>query len=290
VKFTYDDGVWAVLSSVDSNHNHVLSRVSLKTEIPVVNAGSTDPTLTEHAMPWLVRCMADDRQNAAELLNYLFRVKKYDHVAVLRVNDRDGRVGVMEFNKGAKRLGHPVLMELRFLPGDEDFRAQLRLLATLPAKAIVIWANPPEGAKIVRQMRELGMKQPLLGGDGWDSSKLYEIAQGALDGSYFSNHYTAENPAPVIQDFVKKYKAKYNRVPETFSVLYYDAAMMVAKAMEMGKSADPKSVRDNLKKIKSFAGVSGIDYTFNEKGEAVNEIFIVKIQKGTPVMVSKIEG
>jgi ABC-type branched-subunit amino acid transport system substrate-binding protein len=278
VKFTYEDGVWAVLSSVDSNHNHVLSRVSLKTEIPVVNAGSSDPTLTEHAMPWLVRCMADDRQNAAELLNYLFRVKKYEHVAVFRVNDRDGRVGMMEFNKGAKRLGHPVLMELRFLPGEQDFRASLRQLDTLPVQAIAIWANPPEGAKIVQQMRELGMKQEVVAFDRMAHPLFVEAAGAAAEGMVMASSYNPDRPDPRSVDFRERYAKKYGAPPDTYAAHGYDAMRYIVDAVRHA-GLNRAKIRDALFAVPGFAGVSG-DIVFDTTQNAVTRPWLARVEHG----------
>jgi branched-chain amino acid transport system substrate-binding protein len=116
------------------------------------------------------------------------------------------------------------------------------------------------------------------------------MAQGAAEGKFSATPFVASNPDPMVQNFVKRYVKKYGHQPELFSVLYYDSVMMVAKAVEMGKSDKPEAIRDNLHKIKGFPGVSGLDYTFNAKGEAVAEIFIVKIANGQPAVVFKIEG
>jgi branched-chain amino acid transport system substrate-binding protein len=116
------------------------------------------------------------------------------------------------------------------------------------------------------------------------------MSQGTAEGKFSATPYVSSNPDSEVQKFVKRYTAKYGHAPELFSVLYYDSVMMIAKAMEMGKSDKPEAVRDNLHKIRKFPGVSGLDYTFNEKGEAVAEIFIVKIQGGQPKVAFKIDG
>ena len=231
VKFTYDDHVWAVLSSVDSNHNHVLSRVSLKTELSIVNAGSTAPTLTEHAIPWLVRCINDDRVNWSELLNYLFRVKKYERIVVLRVNDRDGRVGIMDFNKGARRIGHPVLMELRFRNGDQDFSEQLTRLAGLQPQAFVLWANPYEAARIVKQMRAKGMTQEIVGSTAWRtrcSSKRRAPRPKAWCSSPRTNPDRQDSRSA---GFIARYTAKYGSAPDTYAAHGYDGARLIVEAV-----------------------------------------------------------
>jgi branched-chain amino acid transport system substrate-binding protein len=278
VKFAYEDHVWSVLSSVDSNHNHVLSRATLKAEVPIVNAGSTDPTLTEHAIPWLVRCINDDRLNAYELLNYLYRVKKYQRVVVLRVNDRDGRVGIMDFNKGARRLGHPVMMELRFRNGDLDFSEPLRRLATLQPEAIVIWANPAEGAKIVRQMRTLGMKQEPVGFDRLAHPLFIEAAGPAAEGMVVASTYNPDRPEPRAVSFEKRYTTRFRAPPDTYAAHGYDGCRIIIEAIRRAGLNRPK-IRDAMFAMRRYSGVSGdidFDFTLN----SVTRPWLARIEHG----------
>jgi len=117
-----------------------------------------------------------------------------------------------------------------------------------------------------------------MGGDGWDSSKLYEIAQGALDGSYFTNHYTDEDPSPVIQDFVKKYKAIYGGVPDAMAVLGYDAARVAIDAMGRAKDLSGPALRDAIEQTKHFQGVSGL-ITLDADHNAVKPAVVLEIAK-----------
>lgn len=265
VRFAYEDRVWAVLSGLDSNHNHVLARVTLKTRVPIVNAGSTDPSLTEHAIPWLMRCINDDRLNTYELMSYIYRVKKHTRVALLRVNDRDGRLGVAEFVKGARRLGHPILMELRFQNGDADFRAQLERILELKAEVVVLWANPSEAALIVKQMRRLGMRQEVVGFDRMAHPLFLEAAGEDAEGMVVASTFNPERHDPLWQGFRSRYLSRFGEQPDAYAAHGYDGMKIIVSAIRSA-GLNRTRIRDALFSTRSFAGVTGgivFDNTLN---------------------------
>ena len=120
--FRYEDNALAVIGSIDGGNTHIALRVALKTQTPMVNTATTDPTLTETAIPWLMRCMADDRQQGYALAQHIFQERKIKSVVALRVNDRYGRMGIVEFRDAAQRLGNPLRAELRWDPGGAELR------------------------------------------------------------------------------------------------------------------------------------------------------------------------
>jgi branched-chain amino acid transport system substrate-binding protein len=129
---------------------------------------------------------------------------------------------------------------------------------------------------IAKQARELGMKMPLLGGDGWDSPEIWKLGGSALKNTYISNHYTSDNPAPVVQNFVKGYKAKYGSEPDSMAVLAYDALKLLADAYKRAGSADGTKLRDAIAKTKDFPGVTG-KITINEKRDAVKLAVVLEL-------------
>jgi ABC-type branched-subunit amino acid transport system substrate-binding protein len=278
VKFTYRDKVWAVLSGIDSNHNHVLLRATLKTEVPIVNAGSTDPTLTETGIPWIVRCINDDRQNAYLLLDYIYRIKGFARVAVLRVNDRDGRLGILEFLQGARRLKHPVLMELRFLNGDTDFRDQLVRIQALSVEAVVLWGNPREAGVIVKQMRGLGMHQPVFGFDRMSHPLFLEAAGPAGEGVVAVSSYNPTLVEPRWQSFRRSYRERFDEEPDAFSAHAYDGAKILIWAIRRA-GLNRARLRDALFSLETFPGVTGaivFDTTMNN----VSVPWLVRVEDG----------
>ena len=114
-------------------------------------------------------------------------------------------------------MGGEIVADQSYQSGEIDFKGQLTAIRAKKPDAIFVPGYYTEVGLIARQARQLGLKVPLLGGDGWDSSKLYEIGKDAINGSYFSSHYTTESTDPVVQDFIKRYKEKYNEVPDALA-------------------------------------------------------------------------
>ena len=132
----------------------------------MVNTGDPDPTFTETNIPWTIRVISDDRQSGYALASYIFEKMGHERVAVIRTNTRYGRVGIMEYSGVAVRLGHPMMIEERFDNGETDFKMQLENIKKVSPDAILIWGNAKESALVLRQIREMGMKQPIYGSVG----------------------------------------------------------------------------------------------------------------------------
>ena len=132
-----------------------------------------------------------------------------------------------------------------------------------------------------------GHEAPLLGGDGWDSPRLFEIGGDALNGCYISNHYSVDDPAPQIQKFVGDYKARYKQTPDALAALGYDAAKILADAMSRAGSTDGAKVRDALAATKDFSGVTG-KITINKDRNAIKPAVVLKVENGKFVYVETV--
>src|ERR1051326_8646829 len=163
VRMVYDDKVWAMFGSISSESTHIALRLTLKAETPLVNSASTDPTIPETIIPWYFTVLQDDRVQGYTLARHVYTELGLKRVALLRVNDRYGRFGVIKFRDAARRLGHPVVIEQKFMRGDTDFRRQLGVIQDSRPDAIVIWSDIGPTAEILKEMRELGMKNRVFG-------------------------------------------------------------------------------------------------------------------------------
>jgi branched-chain amino acid transport system substrate-binding protein len=132
---------------------------------------------------------------------------------------------------------------------------------------------------IARQAREVGIKVPLLGGDAWDAPALIPLAGDALEGSYFSNHYSSEDKSPAVQKFIRKFKKAYQEVPAATAALGFDSAMILADAMKRAKELTPSAIRDALAQTKNFPGVTG-SITIDKDRNAIKPVVILKIKNG----------
>ncbi len=132
--------------------------------------------------------------------------------------------------------------------GTSDFKAQLTKV--LAAKPDVLYVSDyySDVAIIAKQARELGFKGPMVGGDGWDSPKLVEIAGPAVEGCFFTNHYAKEDKSPIVQEFVKKYTDKYKASPDALAALAYDATNIMLDAINRAGSTDGTAIQGALVK------------------------------------------
>jgi branched-chain amino acid transport system substrate-binding protein len=283
-----EEGVWAILGSIDGTVTHVALRIALKLEIPIVNTGDSDPTLTETRIPWIIRNISDDRQSSYALANEIYEKRAYKHVAVLRTNVRYGRVGVKEFSDASKRLGHPLLFELQFAEGDTDFSKQLKRISETPAEAIVIWGNAAEAALIVKQMRALGMDQAVFGSDRLVSDEFLDIAGAAAEGVISTHPYNPTLNKPELKSFQANYIAAYNIDSDVFAAHAYDGMNIIIEAIEI-VGLNRVKIRDVLTDLKTFQGYEGVtgelilDNSWNDVGAIwTTEVIKGKFEYRTP--------
>jgi len=278
VGFSLDDEVWGIVTGVDSNHNHVMSRATLKIELPIVSAGSSDPTLVEHAIPWLVRCVNDDRQNGFLLLNEILNVRGLTRPALLRLNDRDGRTGVDEFVQGARRLGHPVIIELRFNNGDTDFGTQLAKIVETRADALVLWGNPVETGLAVRQARALGIDLPIFGFDRMTQREFLENAGEAAEGVVVSASMNPDSRDEAWVRFRTSYKERWGEEPDPFAAHAYDGMNLLIKAIREA-GLNRARIRDAMYRIDTYHGVTG-DIIFDTNMTDIGPPWLATVEGG----------
>lgn len=263
-----EEQVWAVLGSIDGASTHVILRVALKLELCIVNTGSSDPTLTETRIPWLIRCFPDDRQNSYVLADYIFNQMGIERVTVLRNNNRYGRTGIAEFQDTARRLGHPLLFELRYSTGDTDFALQLDRIRRANAEAVVIWGNAREAALIVKQMRRMGMEQRIFGADRLVSPEFIETAGEAAEGVVAAYPYNPNRDDPRLKEVRRRYAERFDEELEAFAAHAYDGMTIIIEAIRTA-GLNRVRIRDVLASMKSYQGVTGkiiFDATLNDIG------------------------
>ena len=263
-----DEAVWAVLGSIDGQSTHIALRVALKLELPMVTSGSTDPTLTETRIPWYVRVNADDRQNCYALAAHIFSERGYRRVAMLRANTRYGRVGVAEFKDAARRLQRPLLLEMRYGTGDTDFTRQLQRIRDADAEAVVLWGDAEDMGRVVRQMRELGMDQPVYGPDRMLAPEFVRAAGPAGEGVIAADLWHPERPDPALHRFAARYRARFGVGPDAMAAHAYDGMNLIIDAIREA-GLNRTRIRDAMSRLDAYDGVTGtipFDPTLNDVG------------------------
>lgn len=289
-----EEKVWAWMGSIDDIVSHVALRATLKMEIMMVNTGDPDPTFTETNIPWTIRVISDDRQSGYELASYIFEKMGHERVAVIRTNNRYGRVGIMEYSGVAVRLGHPMMIEERFDNGETDFKMQLENIKRVSPDAILIWGNAKESALILKQIRELGMKQPVYGSDRIVSTEFLNIAGQDAEGIVTTSQYNPEADIPELKAFQANYFKKYGLKPDVFAVHAYDGMNMIIEAIRK-VGLNRVLIRDVLTDLKTFQGYQGISgkITFDSSWNDIGDIWMAEVKDGKfkySVSPSKLNG
>ena len=256
VKMVYDDQDWAIFGSISSESTHIALRVALRAEIPIVNSASTDPTIPETYIPWYFTDLQDDRVQCLTLARRIFTELGLKRVALLRVNSRYGRFGVIKFRDAARRLGHPVVIEQKYLPGDTDYSKQLQVIRSSRADAIVLWTDETQAALILKQMRAAGMKQRVFGAYRTLGPTLLADAGEAAEGFEAVYPYDPARNDPRWLAFNRRFEDRFHEKPEQFASLAYDAMNALLDSIcEAGLNR--ARIHDALANIEQYDGVTG---------------------------------
>ena len=178
-----------------------------------------------------------------------------------------------------------------YAQGDSDFRSQLTAIKAANPEIIFIPGYYNEIGQIAIQARDLGMKMPLAGGDGWESPKLVEIGGKALEGCFYSNHYFPGDSAPAVKDFVQKYRDRYGVTPDALAALAYDAARVLADALKRtGGKTDGPTLRDAIAATKGFVGVTGTINLGADRNPQGKDLVIVEVKNGELTLKGRVGG
>lgn len=256
IDLAYREKVWAILGSIDANTSHVALRVALKAEVPMLNVGSGDPTMTETGIPWVARCTPDDRQTGYALANLLFGDMDLSQVVVLRSNDRYGRFGIREFRDAARRLGRPLPLEVQFPPDEQDFTSALQRVEKANPQALVLWGRAPEAARALIQLRARGMNMPVVGTDRMASRLFLELAGESAEGIIATSWLAPQRDEPAWNQFRQRWQEHHNEEPEAFAAYGYDAAGLVVAAVRRG-GLNRARIRDEIMSLRQYQGVAG---------------------------------
>ena len=278
VKMVYDEKVWAMFGSISGDTTHIALRVTLKAETPLVNSASTDPTIPETGIPWYFTDLQDDRAQGYTLARHIYTELGLKRAAILRVNDRYGRFGVLKFRDASRRLGHPVVIEQKFMAGDTDFRHQLQVIEDSGVDAIVVWSDIGPTAMLLKQMQELGMKQRVFGSHRTIGDELVKLAGRAADGFEAVFPYDPSRTDPLWLEFNARYQARYEEKPDHFAVLAYDAMRLLLDAI-CRAGLNKGRIRDALTGTKTYRGVSG-DMVFDPNCKNIAPLFLAHVQDG----------
>jgi ABC-type branched-subunit amino acid transport system substrate-binding protein len=229
----------------------------LKAEVPIVNSAATDPTIPETIIPWYLTVLQDDRVQSYTLARRIYTDLGLSRVAILRINDRYGRFGVGKFKDASRRLGHPVVIEQKYLYGDVDFERQLRVINDSRVDAILLWGDSGPAGSILKQMRAMGMKQPVFGSFRVLGEDLFKNAGGAAEGLEVVFPYDPNRTDdPQWRGFQDRYWTRFQTNPETLASLSYDGMKVLLDSI-CRAGLNRGLIRDALTGREHYKGVTG---------------------------------
>ncbi|HON00880.1 MAG TPA: ABC transporter substrate-binding protein [Acidobacteriota bacterium] len=284
----YKEGVWAILGSIDGANSHIAIRVALKTEVTMLNTGDTDPTFIETNIPWVFRCISDDRQMGYLLVDYLYRKADFKRVAIIRSSNRYGRFGVREIVDGSRRMGRPIVIEMAYKVGDTDFTLQLERIKAVNPDAIVHWGDDVEGAHILKQMRAMGMDQPFFGCDRHLAPEFAEAVGELAEGVWVTCPWNPKRQDPKLEAFRRIFYKRFGVEPDTYAAHAYDGMNMLIWAVQVA-GLNRARIRDVLAyRAKPWPGVTG-DIIWSSAMDDVGEVTLAHFENGRWVYYTREE-
>lgn len=291
-KLITQDKVVAVLGPAASSNVLATVQVAEDNKIPLLTPTGTNPKITfenSKVRKYVFRSCFIDPFQGTVMANFATRSMKAKTAAIYVDSSSDYSKGLAKiFEQSFVKNGGKIVAQEAFLQKDQDYKATLTKIKATNPDVIYIPAYYEEVSKIIKQARELGITVPLLGTDGWDSPKLAEIAGAkALNNTFFSNHYSAQDKDPRVQKFVAAYKKQYNQEPDALAVLGYDGALMMIDAIKRANSADPAKIRDALEKTANLQVVTGT-LSLDSKHDPVKSAIIIEMKNGKQTFREKI--
>lgn len=279
-KLIKQDKVIALVGEMTSGSSLAGAPKAQAARVPMISPSSTNPAVTQVGDYIFRACFIDVFQGAV-MAKFAANTLKAKKAAILLDFNSPYSRGLTEFFETSfSKLGGQVVTKQSYTQGDSDFKGQLSSIRSAGPDVIYVPGYYGDVAPIAEQARQLGIVQPLLGGDGWDAPELWQLAGDSLNGSYISNHYSNEDPSPAIAEFVKEFKLRYgNLTPDAHAALGYDATRVLLDAIQRAGSTDGFRLRDALAQTKNFPGVTGI-ISIDAERNAVKPAVVLKLQDG----------
>lgn len=279
-KLIDQDEVYAILGSVMSSCTLAGAPIAQDSGVPVISPTSTAVQVTRTGDYIFRSCFLDPFQGAV-VASFSYNDLKAKTAAVIFDSANDYTKGLAEaFRESFEKLGGKVVAYESFVEESKtfDFSAQLTNIKSANPDVIFLDAYYSAAALMAKQARSLGITVPFMGADGWDSAEFTKLGGEAVEGGHFCNHYSPEDPRPIVQNFVKKYAEVYGETPDALATLAYDAALILIDSLNRAGSLDRAAIRDAIAAT-NLECVSGV-ITFDEYGDPLKSAVINKVVDG----------
>jgi branched-chain amino acid transport system substrate-binding protein len=279
-KLINQNNVVAIIGEVASSSSLAAAPICQSNKVPMITPSSTNDGVTKKGDYIFRMCFIDPYQGEA-MANYLSKQAGMKRAAILIDNKSDYSTGLAQFfERTFVANGGQIVAKASYAQGDSDFRSQLTNIKSSNPEVIFVPGYYNDIGQISIQARDLGMKQPLAGGDGWESPKLIEIGGKALEGCLYSNHYHIDDPAPAVREFVQKYDERFGTKPDSLAALGYDSTRVLAEAIKRAGTTDSVKLRDAIAATKGFSGVTGMINLGPDRNPIGKKLAILEIKNG----------
>lgn len=295
IKLATKDKVVAQIGSATSGDTIASVQVANQNKMPIIGPSATSEAVTVDKKTGKVNdyafrtCFIDPFQGKIAA-NFAMDTLKAKKVAIFADSSSDYAKGLAKsFKETIEAAGGEVVAEEAYVAKDTDFKSTLTRLKSKNPDFIYVPGYYEEVGLIVKQARSVGIDVPLMGGDGWDSPKLVELAgKDALNKTYFTNHYSAKDPDEKIQSFVKAFKAANNdKTPDAFNALGYDTAYWLKDAIERAESTKGEDIQKALAETKDLTLVTG-NLSLDENHHPIKTATVLEFKDGEQVFNTKV--
>jgi len=291
-KLMTKDKVIAVLGPATSGSFKATIPVANKNKVPVASGSATADDVVYDASgvkEYAFRiCFSDSYQGDVMATYALENLSKKKAVIIADSSSDYAKGLAASFKNTFEAGGGTIVAEEAYLKGDTDFNAVITSLKGKDFDVIFIPGYYEEVGLIIKQARAQGINAPILGADGFDSPELINLAGAkALNDVYYSIHYSSLDQSPVVVDFIKAFKEKYNKEPDAFAALGYDLAKFVADGISRAEKLTGESVKEALEATENFVGVTG-SFSIDDKHEAAKAIVVIGLKDGVQSTIERI--
>lgn len=293
-KLATREKVVAILGSDTSGSTKAAIPAAMQNKIPLISSSATADDVTVdsngNVKEYVFKTCFNDSFQGVMMAEFAYNDLSFKNAAILADTTSDYAQGLSKaFNETFTELGGAVLSEEAYQAKDTDFKAVLTNIKSKNPEVLFVPGYYEEVGLIIRQARELGLNIPILGGDGYESPKLAEIAgKESLNYVYYSSHYSPMDEAENVVKFKEAFKAKYDKYPDAFNALGYDLAYLLADALERAGEVSSEKLKEVLGSTKNFAGVTGT-LSIDEKHNSVKSVTIIEVKDGEPTFLKKLD-
>lgn len=287
------DKVVAILGAATSGNTKGATPAAMQNKVPIISGSATADDVTVDSngkvRDYVFKTSFSDSFQGVMMSNFAFDDLKTKKAAMLVDTTSDYSKGLAKnFKDTYTKLGGSVIDEEAYQAKDTDFKAVLTKIKGQNPDVLFVPGYYEEVGLIVRQARELGLNVPVLGGDGYESPKLAELAgKDALNNVYYTTHYSSNDDSPNVVKFRDAFKKKYGKEPDAFNALGYDLAYFLADGLKRAGAVDSVKLKDALAATKDFKGVTGT-FSIDKNHNPVKSVTIIQMKNGEPTFLKKL--